>query len=680
MEKITLDSRIYFDQGNLAVCLAVENLKRDMSRVLCPGEDQMMRGGVNGTPIRLVNAELPPEMWELELKKGEFLLKAGSPLGFVYGIYEISRSFLGIQPFWFWNDQAFETKPFAEIPDGFYKRSEPFRVKLRGWFVNDEVLLHTWKVNRDPAEPWRMVFEALLRLGGNMVIPGTDRNAHRYRKLASDMGLAITHHHAEPLGAEMFARAYPALNASFAEHSDKFYTLWEKAVKEQKDMNVVWNLGFRGQGDCPFWESDPRYDTDEARGELMSRLIRIQYEMVKKENPQALCCTNLYGETMELYKKGYLQLPEDVIHIWADNGFGKMVSRRQGNHNPRISALPEKNSEKKHGIYYHASFYDLQAAAQLTMLPNSPEFVEKELKQVLEQGADDYWLINCSNVKPHVFILDEIAQLWKTGTLSEDWAKGYAARYFGEKGAAEIAARYLEFSGCAVKYGPNEDDRAGEQFANHVPRILMTQFIQDKNSCAQAFLWAFRADTLKEQVRWYEALCRQAVRSYGRYLEACKKTALGLSGRARRLFEDSLLLQADILHGCYEGALEICKSLLCGFGGDNLGGFYHAGKAAESYRNTDGRMRAREHGKWHGFYENECQADIKQSSWVAQTLMGYFRVLGDGPHFYQWQREFSDTEENKRVVLILNMENHLTHEELYERMKERWEENETDGK
>ena len=49
----------------------------------------------------------------------------------------------------------------------------------------------------------------------------------------------------------MFARAYPALNASFAEHSDKFYTLWEKAVKEQKDMNVVWNLGFRGQGDVP---------------------------------------------------------------------------------------------------------------------------------------------------------------------------------------------------------------------------------------------------------------------------------------------------------------------------------------------------------------------------------------------------------------------------------------------
>ena len=60
--------------------------------------------------------------------------------------------------------------------------------------------------------------------------------------------------------------------------------------------------------------------------------------------------------------------------------------------------------------------------------------------------------------------------------------------------------------------------------------------------------------------------------------------------------------------------------------------------------------------------------------------MGYFRVLGDGPHFYQWQREFLDTEENKKVALILNMENHLTHEELYEMMKEKWEEKEADGK
>lgn len=47
---------------------------------------------------------------------------------------------------------------------------------------------------------------------------------------------------------------------------------------------------------------------------------------------------------MELYQQGCLDLPEDVIKIWADNGFGKMVSRRQGNANPRVTALPPEES------------------------------------------------------------------------------------------------------------------------------------------------------------------------------------------------------------------------------------------------------------------------------------------------------------------------------------------------
>lgn len=104
---------------------------------------------------------------------------------------------------------------------------------------------------------------------------------------------------------------------------------------------------------------------------------------------------------MELFQQGCLDLPEDVIKIWADNGFGKMVSRRQGNANPRVTALPPLGDTGAHGLYYHASFYDLQAASHITMLPNSAEFVCEELTNALARGVDDYWLINCSNVKPH---------------------------------------------------------------------------------------------------------------------------------------------------------------------------------------------------------------------------------------------------------------------------------------
>lgn len=331
---MTANTKIITDEKDTAVQLALRSLRRDMEKTFTPSEEE-------GLKIRLVRRPAEEECFVLEQTENVLELGADSELGFVYGIYEISRRFLGVQDFWFWNDQQFERRERIEVAQGFFYRSEPYRVWLRGWFVNDEVLISAWSVDRDPKRPWEMVFETLLRCGGNMVIPGTDKNSVRYRKLASDMGLFITHHHAEPLGAEMFARAYPDLKASYAEHGNLFRKLWREGIKSQRDLHVVWNLGFRGQGDCPFWEDDPQYNTDEARGTLMSKLIRIQYDMVKQSDPDAVCCTNLYGETMELYKKGLLKLPGDVIHIWADNGFGKMVSRRQGNHNPRVSALPE---------------------------------------------------------------------------------------------------------------------------------------------------------------------------------------------------------------------------------------------------------------------------------------------------------------------------------------------------
>ena len=53
--------------------------------------------------------------------------------------------------------------------------------------------------------------------------------------------------------------------------------------------------------------------------------------------------------------------------------------------------------------------------------------------------------------------------------------------------------------------------------------------------------------------------------------------------------------------------------------------------------------------------------------------MGYLRLLGDGPHCWKWQREFLNSEEDKQVVLILNMENHLTHREVYELMRSKWD-------
>lgn len=666
MLQINRNSRVISEQNDEPVIRAIRNLQRDLGKCCQETEKE-------GAAIRLQVGKMDRECYRLFAREGELVLEAGDLLGFVYGIYKVSEEILGVNPFWFWNDQSFCKREYYEIAEDFQYESKPFAVKLRGWFVNDEVLIHTWYVNRRKEEPWEMVFEALLRLGGNMVIPGTDSNSKLYKGLASSMGLAITHHHAEPLGAEMFARAYPGVNPSYDEHGDMFRAIWREGIEQQKGMKVIWNLGFRGQGDYPFWENDSRYDTPKARGKLMSRLIKIQYDMVREAIPDAVCCTNLYGETMELYQEGYLELPEDVIKIWADNGFGKMVTRRQWNHNPRIPALPE-HPGGSHGVYYHVSFYDLQAANHISMLPNSPEFVKQELEHVLEIGMNDYWIINCSNVKPHVFYLDFIAQLWQDGKVDpEKQMKGYVERYYGRKNVQKIEDCMRDYWKYAPMFGTQEDEHAGEQFSNHMTRVLVCQYMKDENQRAEYMLWASDASSLREQVQWYQNISKKAVEGYARYVRECEETALQIEDQdARRLFRDSLLMQVRLHYNCYKGAYDACEAILLAMDKEYQKAFYFAGRARKSFLDANEEMRKREHGKWKEFYANDCFTDVKQTAWVLEGMMSYVRNLGDGPHYYFWQRDFLYSEEDKRVMLLLNLENHLRDEELYELMEAKW--------
>jgi hypothetical protein len=654
---------------------ALGHLKRDLESVLITDRTT--------SPAHTLELQydkaLDPETYTLFAKETALTLKASDDLGFIYGIYEISRRFLGIKPFWFWNDQEIIPVESISVPEGFSYRSPKPGIRYRGWFINDEVLLDAWQVDGNSEKPWEMAFEALLRLGGNMTVPGTDKNSRKYRKLASKMGLYITHHHAEPLGAEMFIRAFPDLEPSFDIHRDLFIHLWKEAIEEQKDSRVIWNLGFRGQGDKPFWADDPRYDTPKARGRLMSEVIRLQYDLVRDHDTDAVCCTNLYGEIMELYRGGFLELPEDVIRIWADNGYGKMVSRRQNDNDPRVYALPKEGDGGRHGIYYHVSFYDLQAANHMTMMPVSPAFVRRELEDAVSHGAQDFWIINCSNIKPHVYYLDLVADLWRSKAGEPGSAdvsahlKKYVSEYYGPENAEAIGSLFSKWPECSVKYGPYEDNRAGEQFANHITRILATNFVADRSRPAPSLKWATDAADFKGQITWYHDLVREAAGRYGEYLASCRETADKVKEPAKTLLMDSLVMQAEYMYYGYLGATRACESMLLGLAGDYKNAFYKAGLAREAFLKGNEAMRSREHDKWQGFYENDCEADIKQSAYVMEYLMSTLRALGDGPHYYGWQREFQESEGDSKVFLLLNTTNHLKDPELFDLMKERFQ-------
>lgn len=622
-----------------------------------------------------IDAEMGKETYTLTLSERVIYLDAGDELGFIYGLLFLSERFLGVQPFWFWNDQVFTTKAFVEIPEASYQ-SEKYEMAYRGWFINDEVLLDAW--GRDSIDEatgivennaFEMAMEALLRLGGNLVIPGTDMNSHKYKMLASDMGLYVTHHHAEPLGARMFARAFPDLVPSYKLYPEEFEGLWRKAIEDQKDYKVIWSVGFRGQGDRPFWEDDDAYDTPQKRGDLISKLIQRQYEILCEYVDDPICCTNLYGEVMELYQEGYIELPENVIYVWADNGYGKMVTRRHGQHNPRIEALPLTN-KGMHGCYYHVSFYDLQAASHMTMLPNSTEFITKEMYKARERGIKDFIVINCSNVRPHTFMLDLMAKIWGKKGMA------YTRQYYPNC-ADEVESLYQAYANAMIQIGHHEDDHGGDQFYHYTIRSICHGWMLSNFDRAEPSLtWLAGDYILDEQVERVSKLVENGEEKMTSFYRSCQSLAEALdlrrdvsSGEAQ-LFKDVVLLQATIHYYSMLALIDTCDAYRSFGRGDYETAFYQLGNGITRISSINEALQAANHDHWQGFYDNDCLTDIKFTSYSLKQVMGYIRNIGDGPHYYSWQLKYMNPSIGHKVVLITNMRNRVDDQEIYQAMKE----------
>ncbi|MBB6635033.1 glycosyl hydrolase 115 family protein [Cohnella thailandensis] len=593
-------------------------------------------------------------------------------LGLVYGMLEFSRRFLGIQPFWFWADQEIVRRDEIVIDGEDFDSPEP-KVRYRGWFVNDEVCLIGWKDPYPPSrEVWEPVFEALLRCGGNMVIPGTDlpRDGIHY-KLAAEMGLWVMHHHAEPLGAEMFLRAYPGKSPSYQREPELFEKLWREAIEEQKDKKVVWVLSFRGQGDKPFWIDDPSFDTPEKRGAMISRVIRKQYDMIAREVENPVFCAALYGEISELYKGGCVDLPDDVIKVWADNGYGKMVSRRHGNQNYRVPALPAKDDGGKHGVYYHVTFHDLQASNHLTTFPGSAEFIKEEVEAAFASGADEYVLVNSGNIRPHVYTLDLIRELWNEGEADAGEHLRRFVRSYYRDGHEELEELYRTYSEAAIPYGPNADDRAGDEYYHHPARQIIGHWLTGQGAEPDPRLfWAVGDAAFGEQVKGFERLLEPGMKSWESWLERCDEALAKLGPDDRRRALDQLRFHGALhLSGC-EGFYWLCRSYGEYAEKRYPQAFVLASKSMRSYRRGLEILRDSERGKWDRFYQADWLTNIRSTVENVDTLRRWLRLHGDSPDFFLWYKEFLMPVTEKYIYLENTHRNPLSDDELALRLEE----------
>ena len=201
---LSLSTRIEADESMPAVRYAVRVLQRDM-------RDCLRSGGPENTIRLSICPSLAPETYQAEASPSEITLRCGDDLGAAYALLSVSERFLNVKPLGWWMGLVPEKQETAAVPCRRWE-SPAYRVRFRGWFVNDEVLFSGWHSEENArAEVWERVFETILRCGGNMVIPGTDRgfDGAVLNEMALERGLWLTQHHTELLGAKMFARGPP---------------------------------------------------------------------------------------------------------------------------------------------------------------------------------------------------------------------------------------------------------------------------------------------------------------------------------------------------------------------------------------------------------------------------------------------------------------------------------------
>jgi hypothetical protein len=364
--------------------------------------------------------------------------------GTIYAIYQFSQSYLGVDPMYLWTDKQPERRNSITLPADFARVYPKPVFKYRGFFPNDEDLLTGWipamksEHTGISLQVWDNIYETILRLKGNMVVPGTwifpdDAQVHA----ATERGLIVNQHHAIPLGVNV-ARWPKDVPYNFSTHPEILERAWTNGVATYKpDEEILWSVGLRGLSDSSYASLDPSVrDNDPLLGQRVSDAIADQMKIVRAKYPKAQFVTDLWQEGARLMQKGYLKIPPEVTLVWADTGYGDMQD------GGKVAT--------GQGAYFHVAMMNGNANQLSEMVPVG--VIQEELGRYIKAGATSYVLVNTSDIRPVAMTTRALMEVaWggiPAGTGADadgDYYRRWATEEFGAKSADAVATVYKEY-------------------------------------------------------------------------------------------------------------------------------------------------------------------------------------------------------------------------------------------
>lgn len=448
---------------NKYVRLATEDLIKDFAQVNCARIKP--RIVTEETDCCIVIEEnnlqsydpIQEESFCVEKHNDKIFIKANGYLGTMWGIYTFSERILGVNPCYLFDDLDILQRERLEI-ENICIKEEPQKKGFRGVFINDEDLLTGWK---DGGGVRRMdypfygitvaesvmdkVVETVLRLKLNLVIPASflDIDNPPEKKLADSVakrGIFLSQHHLEPLGLSHFTfenyckKFQKEGTYSFMREPQLLEEAWRYYVRKWAEYdNVVWQVGLRGKADRPVWEEDtPTLSELKEYGAYISNAIQKQKEIVVSETKgkAKYFTSTLWMEGATLMQNGFLDLGEDTMIIFADNGPNQMFGKDYDSV-PRSKGL-------KYGIYYHVQYYGMGPHLAPQTGVNKLHY---NLKRAWQKGDNDYFILNISNVREFTFEIQAYSDmLWDMDGFSKE---AYLERYCQTFGANALGMKDL---------------------------------------------------------------------------------------------------------------------------------------------------------------------------------------------------------------------------------------------
>ena len=419
-----------------AVVLAVADLQADFTRTL-NARFRRCDDPAHATLV-LVNLEAASwpglrieagqwERYEIAVQENRIVIAGSDRRGLLYGVYQFSRRVLGVDPLWFWIPEMPKPLERAVVDDATTVSTSP-SFKYRGWFINGEDLLEEWdygsyreavdwygvKHKAISYETYDRLFETMLRLRVNLIIPATvmdiaDPEARKVYEMIRSRGLLFSQHHIEPVGVcpsyafRNYCRRHSHDdNFSWTNNRDVVEDCWREHINliAEFEDSVVWQLGYRGAGDVPFWKTESNAPADmPSRAAVISNAVARQYALIRERvgtTRNIPCTATLWWEGNVLYDQEVLRFPEEVMVVISDVARTQMLPR----------PLPTRDPGRKYGIYYHTSYWSTGPHA---IQGNPPSNVFENYRSALSAGACEYSMHHVSNLRPFLPIVQGVA-------------------------------------------------------------------------------------------------------------------------------------------------------------------------------------------------------------------------------------------------------------------------------